>query len=97
MNIGRNVIHGSDAPETAVFEIGHWFEPSELSGWTPADQVWRVEPRVPILGGMSLTWYGLNRSRSPSLVANGATPNPAGPARRRGDLSLRPWTRTGRC
>jgi nucleoside-diphosphate kinase len=44
VNIGRNVIHGSDAPETAVFEIGLWFQPSELCEWTPADQVWRVEP-----------------------------------------------------
>jgi len=43
VNIGRNVIHGSDAPETAAFEIGLWFQPSELSDWTPADQVWRVE------------------------------------------------------
>jgi len=43
VNIGRNVIHGSDAPETAEFEIGLWFQPSELSDWSPADQVWRVE------------------------------------------------------
>ena len=43
VDIGRNVIHGSDAPETATFEIGLWFEPSELSDWTPADQAWRVE------------------------------------------------------
>ena len=44
VNIGRNVIHGSDAPETAIFEIGLWFAASELCEWTPADQVWRVEP-----------------------------------------------------
>jgi len=43
VNIGRNVIHGSDAPETAQFEIGLWFQPAELSDWTPADQTWRVE------------------------------------------------------
>ena len=43
VNIGRNVIHGSDAPETAQFEIGLWFQPSELSDWTPADQTWRTE------------------------------------------------------
>ena len=40
---GLYVIHGSDAPETAAFEIGLWFQPSELSDWSPADQVWRVE------------------------------------------------------
>ena len=43
INIGRNVIHGSDAPETAVFEIGLWFQASELSDWGPADQLWRTE------------------------------------------------------
>lgn len=43
VNIGRNVIHGSDGPETATQEIGLWFAPSELSDWNPADQMWRVE------------------------------------------------------
>ena len=43
VNIARNVIHGSDGPETAAFEIGLWFQASELSDWTPSDQVWRVE------------------------------------------------------
>ncbi len=43
INIGRNVIHGSDGPETALFEIGLWFSPSELNEWNPADQIWRVE------------------------------------------------------
>ena len=43
INIGRNVIHGSDAPETAVFEIGLWFTSAELNSWDPSDQIWRVE------------------------------------------------------
>ena len=43
INIGRNVIHGSDAPETAAFEIDLWFKPAELSDWTPSDQIWRME------------------------------------------------------
>ena len=43
INIGRNVIHGSDAAETAAFEIGLWFEASELNDWSPSDQTWRVE------------------------------------------------------
>ena len=43
VNIGRNVIHGSDAAETAQFEIGLWFQASELNDWTPSDQGWRVE------------------------------------------------------
>ncbi len=43
IDIGRNVIHGSDAPETAVFEIGLWFTPAEINSWNPSDQIWRVE------------------------------------------------------
>ena len=41
VNIGRNVIHGSDAPETAAFEIGLWFTSEELNDWTPSAQTWR--------------------------------------------------------
>jgi len=43
VNIGRNVIHGSDGSETAEFEIGLWFESSEINDWVLADQIWRVE------------------------------------------------------
>ncbi len=43
INIGRNVIHGSDSKETAAFEIGLWFTSAELNDWTPSDQGWRVE------------------------------------------------------
>ena len=43
INIGRNVIHGSDGPETAIFEIDLWFNSSELNDWDPSDQSWRVE------------------------------------------------------
>jgi nucleoside-diphosphate kinase len=43
VNIGRNVIHGSDGSETAKFEIELWFESSELNDWVPADRSWRVE------------------------------------------------------
>ena len=43
VNIGRNVIHGSDGSETAKFEIELWFESSELNDWMPSDRSWRVE------------------------------------------------------
>ncbi|WP_225906747.1 nucleoside-diphosphate kinase [Thermoleptolyngbya sp. PKUAC-SCTB121] len=39
-NIGRNIIHGSDAPETAEYEIGLWFKPEELVNWTPTIIPW---------------------------------------------------------
>ena len=32
--MGRNVVHGSDGPESAASEIGLWFKPDEL--WTTA-------------------------------------------------------------
>ncbi|QEY32781.1 nucleoside-diphosphate kinase [Synechococcus sp. RSCCF101] len=44
VDIGRNIVHGSDGPETAAFEIGLWFRPEELNEWSPSDQTWRVEP-----------------------------------------------------
>ena len=43
VDIGRNVVHGSDGPDTAQFEIGLWFQPEELTSWQPADQSWRTE------------------------------------------------------
>jgi len=43
VNIGRNVIHGSDGVDTASFEINLWFQDEELVEWIPSDQEWRVE------------------------------------------------------
>ncbi|MEG3862276.1 nucleoside-diphosphate kinase [Microcoleus sp. herbarium12] len=43
VNVGRNIIHGSDAVETANQEISLWFKPEELSSWTPCLSPWIVE------------------------------------------------------
>ncbi len=43
VDVGRNVIHGSDAPETAVREIGLWFQPEELVAWSPSLTPWIYE------------------------------------------------------
>jgi nucleoside-diphosphate kinase len=43
ISIGRNLIHGSDAPETAQQEISLWFKPEELVSWEPTTQPWLVE------------------------------------------------------
>lgn len=43
ISIGRNLIHGSDAVETAQREIALWFEESELTSWKPALQPWIYE------------------------------------------------------
>merc|ERR1719474_124895 len=36
IDIGRNIIHGSDSVETAKKEIALWFKEEELVEWTPA-------------------------------------------------------------
>jgi nucleoside-diphosphate kinase len=38
IDVGRNIIHGSDAPESAAREIGLWFKEDELQNWTPRSQ-----------------------------------------------------------
>ena len=43
VNVGRNIIHGSDAVETANQEISLWFKAEELSAWTPCLTPWIVE------------------------------------------------------
>jgi nucleoside-diphosphate kinase len=42
-NIGRNIIHGSDAIETAQTEIALWFKEDELVHWQPAAMSWIYE------------------------------------------------------
>jgi nucleoside-diphosphate kinase len=43
VSVGRNLIHGSDAPETAQQEIKLWFKEDELVGWQPAITPWLYE------------------------------------------------------
>ena len=42
ITIGRNIIHGSDAPETAKSEIELWFG-SDLCSWEPTMKPWLYE------------------------------------------------------
>ncbi|MBD2176820.1 nucleoside-diphosphate kinase [Pseudanabaena sp. FACHB-1998] len=42
-NIGRNIIHGSDAIETAQTEINLWFNAEELVEWSPSLTSWIYE------------------------------------------------------
>jgi nucleoside-diphosphate kinase len=42
MDIGHNIIHGSDAEETAEFELGLWF-PDGVEDWTRLDETWVYE------------------------------------------------------
>lgn len=43
VDVGRNIIHGSDAVETAQREIELWFQPEELSSWEPTLTQWIYE------------------------------------------------------
>ncbi|PAX59705.1 nucleoside-diphosphate kinase [Brunnivagina elsteri] len=43
INVGRNIIHGSDAPETAQNEIALWFKSEELVSWQPQMTPWLHE------------------------------------------------------
>ena len=43
VSVGRNLIHGSDAPETAQYEIGLWFKDEELVNWQPTMTTWLYE------------------------------------------------------
>jgi nucleoside-diphosphate kinase len=41
--IGRNIVHGSDSPDTAEFEINLWFKPEEIANYTRIDEKWLTE------------------------------------------------------
>ncbi|XP_018325709.1 nucleoside diphosphate kinase [Agrilus planipennis] len=43
IQVGRNIIHGSDAVETANREIALWFTEKELIQWKPAIESWVYE------------------------------------------------------
>ncbi|KAB8330555.1 nucleoside-diphosphate kinase [Scytonema tolypothrichoides VB-61278] len=43
INIGRNLIHGSDATETAQREVSLWFKEEELVSWQPTITPWLHE------------------------------------------------------
>jgi nucleoside-diphosphate kinase len=43
VSIGRNLIHGSDAIETAQSEIALWFKDDELVNWEPSMKSWLYE------------------------------------------------------
>lgn len=43
IDIGRNLVHGSDSPESAQAEIALWFRPEELVDYTRAVDAWLYE------------------------------------------------------
>ena len=43
LDTGRNLIHASDGPETAVFELALWFKPEEFVEWQRDTERWAYE------------------------------------------------------
>lgn len=43
LEVGRNLVHGSDGPETAAFEIALYFQPEELVSWQRTVDPWILE------------------------------------------------------
>lgn len=43
IEVGRNIIHGSDAVESAQKELALWFKPEELVSWSQAAESWIYE------------------------------------------------------
>ena len=43
LDIGRNLIHASDAPETAERELALWFKPDELVSYARETDRWIFE------------------------------------------------------
>ena len=44
MSSSFNLIHGSDAPESAKTELALWFSPEELQNYELANRVWTYDP-----------------------------------------------------
>lgn len=40
VEVGRNVVHGSDSVENGEREIALWFKGDKLCEWTPANEAW---------------------------------------------------------
>ena len=43
IDVGRNIIHGSDSVDSANKEIGLWFKSEELTSWKSAQNDWVYE------------------------------------------------------
>lgn len=43
VNMGRNIIHGSDGVESAAREIAYWFKADEVVEWSPSNIGWLYE------------------------------------------------------
>jgi nucleoside-diphosphate kinase len=44
INIGRNLVHGSDGPESAQREVALFFSPAEILSYGRSTDPWITEP-----------------------------------------------------
>lgn len=40
VEVGRNLVHGSDSPESAARELGLWFAQGEINSWARTNESW---------------------------------------------------------
>jgi nucleoside-diphosphate kinase len=45
LEVGRNLVHGSDSVDNGANEIALWFKPEELTDWTRNTDSWIFEAR----------------------------------------------------
>lgn len=43
VDVGRNIIHGSDSTDSSARELSLWFKEGELVDWTPSNVGWLYE------------------------------------------------------
>ncbi len=43
LEIGRNLVHGSDSPENGAIEVGNFFTDAELISWARVTDTWIYE------------------------------------------------------
>jgi nucleoside-diphosphate kinase len=43
LEVGRNLIHGSDSVDSAKREIATWFDAKEIATWAKVDEPWVYE------------------------------------------------------
>ena len=53
VDIGRNICHGSDGPDSAKHEIEFWFSEEEVQSYTSCSNEWVYEKGAVVAGGVS--------------------------------------------
>ena len=55
MDVGRNIIHGSDSVASAEKEIGLWFTQAEIARWRSVQTEWVYEEEEEVLPSITGT------------------------------------------